>query len=626
MKQVCYYELLGLERDCSDSDIKKAYRKLALIWHPDKNQDNIDETTRKFALIKEAYETLSDPQERSWYDSHRDQILTAEDSSQQDFAYYDYKGTSTNTIISYFSISVFDGFDDTETGFYSVYRTLFSKIISEEIQAINSNMVRVSDKELGLMYSLNFGTSETPFDDSIFEFFDEKSLQNNTSFEKKNKNDGFVSLKEFYNYFGCFDTYKSFSWEEKYKTSQAPNRQIRRLMEKENKVLVESSKRQFVDSVQNLANWLKKRDPRYKEYTKLLQKKQESATKKKEEDLKKQKKALLKKAKQFERQEWQNVDYTNLLDEYLPEFEGMQANTINPEQAAVSESQDSSLELECLVCDKVFKSYSQLQNHNNSNKHKRAADALFREMSKDDANHLNSKSATLNTGELSSDDEASSGFFTPDSTHECTFISDSNQVNSDNLVDEIENVNEDGIYEKQEDLYVEDSFVFTAAKKSKKDKKLKAKKNKVFKFSLDDDSFDPQSYNSEILRSEKDDKQSKQKASLGSPVDLDMEKLSLDTQEDTHPETDNTGNVLPDQSIIESLDKSETETKNKMTAKDHLVAEYACNLCKKEFDSRNRLFNHIKDTGHALAKPISSQVHNKGSKKSKKAEKKKSKK
>ena len=72
-KRKDYYKLLGLEKDATDHEIKKAYRKLAIVHHPDKNPDNA-EAAERFKEIGEAYETLSDPEKRARYDSGEDLI------------------------------------------------------------------------------------------------------------------------------------------------------------------------------------------------------------------------------------------------------------------------------------------------------------------------------------------------------------------------------------------------------------------------------------------------------------------------------------------------------------------------------------------------------------------------
>jgi len=63
-----YYDVLGVAKGASAADIKSAYRKLALKWHPDKNQDKKAEAETKFKEINEAYQILSDEKKRQTYD------------------------------------------------------------------------------------------------------------------------------------------------------------------------------------------------------------------------------------------------------------------------------------------------------------------------------------------------------------------------------------------------------------------------------------------------------------------------------------------------------------------------------------------------------------------------------
>ena len=64
-----FYNVLGVERTASDDEIKKAYRKLAMTYHPDRNNGS-KEAEEKFKEITEAYDVLRDPQKRAAYDRY----------------------------------------------------------------------------------------------------------------------------------------------------------------------------------------------------------------------------------------------------------------------------------------------------------------------------------------------------------------------------------------------------------------------------------------------------------------------------------------------------------------------------------------------------------------------------
>ncbi|SUA25401.1 DnaJ protein [Neisseria gonorrhoeae] len=64
-----FYATLGVARAATDDEIKKAYRKLAMKYHPDRNPDN-KEAEEKFKEVQKAYETLSDKEKRAMYDQY----------------------------------------------------------------------------------------------------------------------------------------------------------------------------------------------------------------------------------------------------------------------------------------------------------------------------------------------------------------------------------------------------------------------------------------------------------------------------------------------------------------------------------------------------------------------------
>nr|BAA88303.1 mDj5 [Mus musculus] len=81
---VDYYEVLGVQRYASPEDIKRAYRKVALKWHPDKNPENKEEAERKFKEVAEAYEVLSNVEKRDIYDKYGKEGLDGRGASHLD--------------------------------------------------------------------------------------------------------------------------------------------------------------------------------------------------------------------------------------------------------------------------------------------------------------------------------------------------------------------------------------------------------------------------------------------------------------------------------------------------------------------------------------------------------------
>jgi molecular chaperone DnaJ len=100
MAQSDYYDTLGLQKGASDSEVKRAYRKLALQYHPDKNPDD-PEAEKRFKEISEAYEVLSDADKRKLYDQYGHDGLKARGYSGPSFH-------SVDDIFSQFS-DIFEG-------------------------------------------------------------------------------------------------------------------------------------------------------------------------------------------------------------------------------------------------------------------------------------------------------------------------------------------------------------------------------------------------------------------------------------------------------------------------------------------------------------------------------------
>lgn len=120
-----YYKTLGVERNASEDDIRKAYRKLAMQYHPDRNP-NDKQAEERFKEINEAYQVLSDPQKRT----HYDQLGSDYSSWQQrgapgDFNWDQYGGFPGGVRVEY-SGDIDDLFGGAG-GFSDFFRTIFGR-------------------------------------------------------------------------------------------------------------------------------------------------------------------------------------------------------------------------------------------------------------------------------------------------------------------------------------------------------------------------------------------------------------------------------------------------------------------------------------------------------------------
>ncbi|KAF5299567.1 hypothetical protein FQR65_LT09372 [Abscondita terminalis] len=142
-KMVNYYKILEVTRNATAADVKKAYRKLALQWHPDKNLRNVDVANKKFREISEAYEVLSDNLKRSLYDRYgKDGLLSGEKIKKTKFyngSSKEYKFSDPDDIFrEFFGDSFFSSFFSGCNN-YSCQRKNQTKNIFTSLQQLRKN-------------------------------------------------------------------------------------------------------------------------------------------------------------------------------------------------------------------------------------------------------------------------------------------------------------------------------------------------------------------------------------------------------------------------------------------------------------------------------------------------------
>ncbi|KAM6034898.1 dnaJ homolog subfamily C member 21 isoform 2-T2 [Theristicus caerulescens] len=367
----CHYEVLGVKRDAGEEELKRAYRRLALRWHPDKNLENAEEAAEQFKLIQAAYDVLSDPQERAWYDTHREALLKGGVDG-------DYQDDSLD-LLHYFTVSCYSGYGDDEKGFFTVYRQVFEKIAKEEMEY----MTQEDTEEFPM-----FGYSQSDYD---------------------------TVVHPFYAYWQSFCTQKNFAWKEEYDTRQASNRWEKRAMEKENKKTRDKARKERNELVRQLVAFIRKRDKRVQAHRKLVEEQNAEKTRKAEEFRRQQKLKQAKLAEQYKEQSWITMsDLERELQEMEAQYE-KEFGDGSDDEDALEEQETKGIEdklndeteeaefvdgLYCPACDKLLKTEKAMKNHEKSKKHREMV-ALLRQqleeeegkfpVSLDDANGIHTK-------------------------------------------------------------------------------------------------------------------------------------------------------------------------------------------------------------------------------------------
>ena len=555
----CCYEILGVERDASDAEIKKSYRRLALKWHPDKNTDNSEESTRVFTEIQQAYEVLIDPQERAWYDKHREQIIRGGD---------DYVDNSIN-LMKYFSASVYCGFGDDAQGFYAVYANVFEIITKEDAEFADGQDLEVPE----------FGTSTSDYEEVV---------------------------QPFYAHWQSYSTLKSYVWLEKYDLREAPNRRVQRLMEKDNKKIRDAVKKERNEEVRALVKFVRKRDKRVKAYLELLKEKDEERQR-----ITKQKRleALREREKMFEAYKEESWASLSGLEEDLVQMnvhldsEFGRDNDINESQSDEEEVQ----QYYCVACDKAFKTEKALVNHEKSRKHKDKVAAIKREMAdSEDIDEL-----ALHNGENGVNEDY-------DARTESEYLS-KRQHSVDETCADFVSVGELNLMDS-----VDLSTMRIKGNNRYKVKALHERKRAlsgIGEGDLERGDEEKEAANEESNRMEAKSDEREVEETTGNEKseenvheDDSTHNLSnenrITTSDIDNKETEDCKENLESQesegdrqttgAFTEKRKPKEGNKKSPQASKEPAANSFKCNVCQDSFPTRNKMFQHIKELGHAL--------------------------
>jgi len=503
----------------------------------------------------------------------------------------------------YFNSSCFNGFEGSE-GFFAVYSKLFADIHEIDGRDIESGKQHI-----------------------FYPFGNESSAQ--------------AEVFQFYNQWSSFVTQLSFSWEDEYNTLEAPNRQIKRAMEKENKKKRDISRKKYIETVRALVDYVKKRDIRYIRFERELRKRREEEEEARvrknleKKEKKQQQRAAMREKLQGEMEEEEKLRVEErktafLLadlsdDEVVGQVNGGNEGMLDEdscsdeERSFGKESMEEDIIFACEICSKEFKTEAQQKQHFTSKVHRKKAQDLAKQ-EKAKAAKMYPKRGKGNNGKKSNELLQKSGNDVEGLSVDMISVKIANKKQGDrrNPVELEADINSSSD---------EESLSMTTMD-AKVTSSRKSGGNGAAEKDSDSDSDALSDSDDDLLALSQIGKTSKQSSVSGKVIDScsdsDSESRSV-TEKDSGVVNNDTEKTIVGMEYeiitpgggaqLEGLEDHQSEQVTSKKKKGKLRAPLAaatgtgsvkdtvCKIC--GFDaqgSRNRLFQHVKDFGHAAYK------------------------
>ncbi|KAG8908328.1 hypothetical protein FRB99_007254 [Tulasnella sp. 403] len=578
---VDYYTLLEVSEDATQDEIR--------------NPNDVEAATQKFAALQQAYE------ERAWYDSHRSSLAPEPDAEA---VFEDIRkgappptskrkstdpGLQAKHLLRFMDASIWKAMDDSDYA----SRPFLSYRYHGIILTRRTLLLIFQPQTFGYSH-WTWGTNAGPKEDSGAQ----------------------EAVRNFYNAWLSFATAKDFIWKELWNLSEAPNRQVRKGMEGENKKARNDARRDYNDTVRALVKFIRKRDPRYQAHlVRQVSAQQQARSGSGAQALQRAQNnnsSRAAAAEQFVEQAWQQTDSARLDED---------DEWADPAALQNRGDDDEDAEYECVVCQKSFKSERAWTNHEQSRKHIKEVELLKRRMRKEN------QELGLDDGDV--EDDAAEDIGAAESVPASPPSDDHGLPRS-----QAQKSPAVGVDQSEGDP---DTFDVTPPPRKKRGKKARGLHTATRREDEDQRGDDTLPVvDRPVVRH---DYISQDQVPVGEGPGEDGEHDGASTgepflyfisemfayrnagtpavtalQEDPHSEgvatTSTPGAVgndgaspAPELSKREKRRAREAAKKAKETEQSSVQAEEVCNVCLEQFASRTKLFAHIKETGHALAEP-----------------------